>query len=109
MKFLRCPHCSKQAVRAWELFIYPSPFWMRRLCNYCNNKLRFNLNTIYLLVFFFIIGLIIANLIDYIFSVQTEIYTVLIFVVFALLPVFLGKELFSKPHNESGSDLDMEH
>ncbi len=91
----------------WEIFIFPSPFWLKRLCNYCNNTLRFNHNTIFSLIAFFIIGIFIANIIDYVFSIQTEIYTIIIFVFVALLPVLLGKELFSKKElEESENDLN---
>jgi len=46
MKSFTCPHCGKKAVPLWQLFVFPSPFWLNRKCSHCHTKLRFNFTTL---------------------------------------------------------------
>ena len=94
MKLLECPHCKKQAFKLWEIFIFPSGFWLGRKCRHCNKQVRINYNTVYSFVICLIIGIILANVVDKLFSIKSDIVSIAILILFINIPLFLGKRLF---------------
>lgn len=93
MKFLRCPHCEKNAANLWELF-FISFFWLNRVCRHCHNKIRFDFNTITLIVLFLAIAIILLNVIDRLFAINIGIYSAIIMIFFMYIPFIFGKKLF---------------
>lgn len=94
MKFLQCPHCSNQAVKLWEFFVFPSPFWLRKLCRSCNKELSFDFSTIRFITYSLVLGLVIGNVIDRMIPTDSIIFDAVFLATFACIPIFLGKKLF---------------
>lgn len=94
MKFLRCPHCDRQAVKIWEMFVFPSPFWLNKLCRHCRNKIRFDFRTIRLIVYLFLLGMVLGNVINLVVPIHSIMFDVVFLLLFACIPIFLGRKLF---------------
>lgn len=91
MDFLECPRCEKPAIKIWELFFILSPFWLRKRCRHCNEKLTFNNSTVNLFILCFIFGAIISNTI---LKFCNEYLDYLVFVLIFLFPIITGRRLF---------------
>lgn len=102
MKFLECPYCKKQAVKGWELLVFPSRFWLYKLCRHCNNVIRFDFNTIWLIICSMIIGIVLGNVIIRLFSINSTIFEAICLISFMSMPAFFGRKLFLKGRVESG-------
>ena len=94
MKFLECPHCKNQAFGLWEIFVFPSGFWLGRKCRHCNKQVRINYNTVYSIVVCLIIGIVLANVIEKLFSVKSYMVDISIIILSINIPLFLGRKLF---------------
>ena len=91
---LRCPVCQKQAAKGWEIFF--APFWIARLCRHCRAKLKLNYDTMFMLFGFMVAGIIVATIVDKLFSVEADLFSAALVVIFTLVPIFLGKRLFAE-------------
>jgi prepilin signal peptidase PulO-like enzyme (type II secretory pathway) len=106
MRLFECFECKRQAVPIWELFIYPSRFWLTRKCRHCESPLKFDFNTVFLIAAFMILGIVILNVIEKLFSMDMGLFGIIIFLLFTLIPVFKGRRLFlpSLPDEETIGD-----
>ena len=94
MKFLECPVCKKPATKAWQIFV--AVFWISRSCINCNTKLKSDFKTFSWIAFFVIAGVVVANLLEKVFSIENELYPIVILIVFILIPIFMGRRLFEE-------------
>lgn len=93
MKFLECPTCKKTAVKIWQLFVVPSPFWLLKRCQYCQEHLKYNWHTIMQLMVYFIVGQAIAFLFK---DIAPYFIRCIIFIFVTLVPLIVGKRLFCR-------------
>jgi len=103
MNSLECPYCKKQALRVWEIFIFPSPFWIHRRCISCNRKVRFNFNLYFQIVLFIFLAVIIRKLIDFVISFDFFLFDALLYFLFILIPLLSGKKIIL---HADGDDVD---
>jgi len=96
MKGFECPHCNKDVLKFWELFIFFSPFWLTRSCRNCNHKIKFDFNVVAQILIFFILGVIFGRIINIFFSIDFFFFNAVILLSFAYIPFLLGKRLFIK-------------
>jgi len=87
-EFLRCPHCQRQAVEVWQFFVFPSTLFMS--CRQCNHRLRFDFNTVRLMVYGSVFAVVSAGLIP----IHSTIFAAPYMLLCTCYPVFLGKRLF---------------
>ncbi len=99
MNPLERPHCEKQAIKTWHLFILPSPFWISKICMHCGNKIRFNKNTLHLITWSLIVGIIIGNILIRTIKIDSIILNAIIILFFLYLPFLFGKKLFISTGN----------
>ena len=76
------------------MFIFPSPFWLRKACRYCAKEIRFDFRTIRFIAYSLILGLILGNVIDGLIPTNSIVFDAVFLVVFACIPIFLGRRLF---------------
>jgi hypothetical protein len=99
MKFLECPYCYKQAVKLWEIFVFPSRFWLDRTCGSGNNKIKVDFNTVVMIGCSLLLGLLVGLLIgDWI--PDNIIFPGVFLLVFACVPIFFGRKLFLMDQEE---------
>jgi len=94
MKLLECPVCQKPATKAWQIFI--AVFWISRSCINCNTKLRLDFKTFSWIACYIIAGVIVANMLRKLFSIENDLLPIGILIVFILIPIFMGKRLYEE-------------
>jgi hypothetical protein len=93
MQLLQCPHCSEQVIHLWELFIL-SPFWLRRVCGHCGNRVRFSSKTVSGFVIWMLVGIILGNIVDYAFGLNSRVFDAIILIGVTCTPIYLKQRLF---------------
>ena len=101
MRSLECPNCKNQVCEFWEILILPSRFWLKKRCRHCDERIRFNPTTILWLVGFLVIGIGVSNILSKLLSIESELFGVVVFVLFTCYPLAAGKKLFSQAQSES--------
>lgn len=109
MNPLECPHCEQKAIKTWQIFIFPSPFWLSKRCMHCGNKIRFNWNTINLIACSLIAGIIIGNILIRIFKIDSIILDAILLSFFLYLPFLFGKRLFVSEENKGSNQDQITH
>ena len=94
MKSLECPVCHEQSAKAWDLFFFA--FWISRSCRHCKTRLRINFKTAYMVFWCWVGGLIVCYFVDKAFSVETDFVLGICLLLIMLVPIFVGKRLFSE-------------
>ena len=87
-------------MKLWEVFVFPSRFWLSKLCMHCNNKFRFNFKSIFLILVFLIVGIVLGNIIVMVFSIDSTVFEAIFLIFFVSIPLLLGKKLFIKRNNK---------
>lgn len=106
MKSMECPNCKKQVLKLWELFIFPSPFWLTKKCQNCQKKVQFNTGVVYQVVLFFFVAMILRWLVDKIIPFESIFFDAFIYISFISIPFFQGKKLFILKKTESEKEVD---
>lgn len=106
MKFLECPHCGKQAVKIWEIFVFPSPFWLSKRCKHCNIKIRLNFKTIAQILICMVLAIILGNIVIRLLSINSALFEAILLFGFICLPLLLGGKLFLS-HDEEQNNKSM--
>jgi prepilin signal peptidase PulO-like enzyme (type II secretory pathway) len=102
MRFLECPHCGRQAVRIWEIIIFPSPFWLSKTCRYCQEIVSFNYDILIKIIGCMIIGVVVGNVIIRLFSINSIWFEAVLVFGFTCIPIIRGNKLFA--HNKKYYD-----
>jgi hypothetical protein len=106
MKIMECPNCKEQVLMLWELFVFPSSFWLTKSCRNCQKKMQFNFGVVYLVIILFFVAMILRLLVDKIVSFESILFDAFIYLSCISIPFFQGKKLFilKKEKSEEGSD-----
>lgn len=94
MRYLECPYCKQKAAKEWEILIGLSAFWRYKRCRYCLNKIRINIETLYLMVVFFVGAVILSYILHRVLPIPYLIIKLFVLLSF-LYPLLSGKKLFA--------------
>ncbi len=99
MRGLDCPCCKKDVLSLWELFIFPSPFWLTRTCQHCNEKVQFDFTVVIQIMLSMIVGVIFGRIIILFIPADYFLFNALLILLFIYIPFLLGKKLFIDKKN----------
>ena len=94
MKGFECPHCNQKVFKLWEFFIFPSPFWINRICMHCRKKVRFDMDVVMLVFLFMIAAMFVGLAIDKVISFDSLLFDIALYAFFISIPFMMGKKIF---------------
>ena len=100
MKFIKCPYCKEDVTKIWQLFVFPSPIWINRVCRNCKEKIRFNWQFIMFWMGSILFGVVCGNLINKTITIESKLFVFSYMTFFFILPAITGMPLFLKSRNE---------
>jgi hypothetical protein len=100
MNILKCPSCRQPATKWWELFVFPSRFWISKVCRNCGQKIYFNWNVLNEIVRNLSIYLLIGIVLRF-FSFNSIFIDAIVLIIALYLPFYRGKELFISKKDET--------
>ncbi len=95
-KGLECPYCNKHVLKFWKLFIFPPLLIIDQSCMHCQNQVRLNWHALFYVIVAIVVASIVGILVDKIYSFESILFDIAIYIIAAYLPFLLGQKLFLK-------------
>jgi hypothetical protein len=94
LDFTTCPNCKQEASKLWEVFVFPSRFYINKTCRSCEIPIRLNPKLLRSLLVFLIAGIVIVNILSQIVNIKIPGFDTLLIIGFLFIPLLTIKQLF---------------
>jgi len=102
MKGLECPYCNNKVFKIWRLFVFPPLFFIHQPCMHCHNQVKINWQALLNVLVAIAVAALVGMFIDKIYSFESILFDVVMYVFAAYVPFLLGQKLFLKAEGASG-------